>query len=117
LHRRNPVLRDPAGHRHAHRTERASLGHRERPDPRRDALEPDSIIGRKTRQRPRQLRAVVIQRRVRQHVSEPLGVLAQGDFPVCPDGLDDARRGGARPGVEARAAAGQLGDRATGQQG
>ena len=117
LDRGDAVLRDPARHRHAHRTEGASLRHGERPDPRRDALEPGAIIGRKARPRLCEVGAVVIQRRARQHVPEPLGVLAQGDLPVCPDGLDDARRGGASLGVEARAAAGQLGNRATGQQG
>ena len=110
------MLRDPAGHRHLHRTKGASLCHRERSDPRRNALEPDPIIRRKTGQGPRKLGALVIQGRTRQHVPEPLGVLAQGDLPPPPDVLDDARRGPERPGVEASAAAGQFGDFATGQQ-
>jgi hypothetical protein len=92
------------------------LCHRERSDPRRHALEPDPIIRRQTGQGPRELGALVIQGRARQHVPEPLGVPAQGDFPPPPDVLDDAGRGRERPGVEARAAASQLGDPATGQQ-
>jgi len=52
------MLRDPAGHRHLHRTKGASLCHRERSDPRRNALEPDPIIRRKTGQGPRELGAL-----------------------------------------------------------
>src|SRR5205823_160268 len=112
----NPVLRDAAGHRYAHRTEGASLRHREPADPRGDALEPSALLGGKACHPPRQIGAVVIQRRARGHVPEPLGMLAEGDLPPLPDGLDDARRGRERLGVEARTPTGQLGNRAMGQQ-